>query len=394
LMSAEGGIMTVAYLGAYALTMEKGALLPRLLRLLPYAITIVVWRVIYQRLGYGTHGSPGYIDPGADTALFLVELLQRLPALLGSFLYGVTSSTLYYLPDWGKLVFVLVTVAAIWWTFKVAQQLGLWANPRARFYALGGILALVPVCASPPNDRLLIHAEIGLSGLLAMLFELARQRQLAASTPQGRPIRWTINTLKGVHLIWFPLAMVSTALLMIGMSTSIPNEEALSLPNVDGPGQRYVLLHAPTPMLVGYYHPIRNYYGMRNPESINTIGRGGNEVLSYTVEDEHTLKVVSPVGFIDWMSRDIKNDPFKVGQEVDLGHMKFEVLTVSDKGAPMSIRVHFAKPLTDPSWRFFTWNAQTNTYGPFVMPPSGARFDLAKIDMGALSWRRFKAAWQ
>jgi hypothetical protein len=393
LMAAEGGIVTMGYLGAYALTMDNGPLLRRLLRLLPYAITVVVWRVVYQHLGYGTHGSPGYIDPGADTGRFLVELIQRLPALMTSFFYGVTSSVMVYLPGWGKISYALLSVLAIWWVYRVSDRLGVWASPRARFYALGGVLALVPVCASPPHDRLLIHAEIGLGGLVAMLFEIARQRQAAA--PLGRDIRWTINGLKGVHFIWFPVLMVSSAVLIVGMTIGMPKEEALALPNAtEGAGERFVLLHAPTPMLVGYYHPTRRYFGMRNPESINTIGRGGNEALDYTVEDEHTLKVISPVGFIDWMSRDIQHDPFHVGQEVDLGHMKFTVLTISDNGTPMSIRVHFTQPLTDPTWKFFIWNDKTNSYGPFVMPPVGTHFVLSKIDMTALSSRRLKAAWQ
>lgn len=83
LLAAEAGIATIAYIAAHALCIERGRLLPRLLRLMPYAATALLWRLAYSHLGYGAYGLMGfYVDPAIDPLLYARALFYRFPAYL------------------------------------------------------------------------------------------------------------------------------------------------------------------------------------------------------------------------------------------------------------------------------------------------------------------------
>jgi hypothetical protein len=392
LLSAEGAVATVGYLVAYSITLDKSPWRQRLWSLLPFLIIVVVWRAVYTHLGYGTMGSAGYIDPGADPAGFIKELLIRAPALLAAYLYGITSAILMYLPRTTQILYALGATLAVLAAAWVGHYFKLWAMPLARFYALGAVAALVPVSASQANDRLLIHAEIGLSGLLALLFcQAAKHRQVLGQVATWPP-RIMIWVLGFVHFVYFPILLVGSCVVIIGMTKAMPLEEALALPDAgtNAPA-RYVLLHAPTPMLTSYYPYMRRYFGMNNAASTLTLAKGGNQALSFEVQDASTLLVRSPQGFIDWMSRDIEKEPFRVGQVVDLGHTRITIMAVTDNGTPTAASFWFNKPLTDPSWQFFAWDAGKAAYAPYTLPAPGQTFTLPPISLSELSSRRVKA---
>ena len=88
LLSNEAGVSTFAFLLAYALVLEKGSWLGRILSLLPSVFVIVLWRVIYTCLGYGVSGMGFYIDPGHQPVRFLEHLVGRIPILLSAQLSG------------------------------------------------------------------------------------------------------------------------------------------------------------------------------------------------------------------------------------------------------------------------------------------------------------------
>ncbi|HTU59243.1 MAG TPA: hypothetical protein VMF89_12430, partial [Polyangiales bacterium] len=61
LLSSEMGLATTAFLLGYALFMERGALVPRIAQLRPYALVVVSWQVIYTLAGYGAVASGAYL---------------------------------------------------------------------------------------------------------------------------------------------------------------------------------------------------------------------------------------------------------------------------------------------------------------------------------------------
>ncbi|MDO9235481.1 MAG: hypothetical protein Q7U28_05520 [Aquabacterium sp.] len=185
LMCAEAGIASFAYLGAYALVYESDKpWAPRLKALLPFVITVVIWRVTYTHLGYGSSGSGGYIDPASDPVRFAQTLLLRIPTLL----YASSAG------------------AAVVLSMLVGQYFGLWSTRLARFYGVGALLALIPVCAALPNDRLLLNAEFGLSALLAMLFVQVLPRRRLYTGKLATAAKLLVAVLMTVHLLVYPLA--------------------------------------------------------------------------------------------------------------------------------------------------------------------------------------------
>ena len=51
----------------------------RALALLPFALAVVVWRVLYQNAGFGALGVEFYTDPARDLPAFLNLAVYRLP---------------------------------------------------------------------------------------------------------------------------------------------------------------------------------------------------------------------------------------------------------------------------------------------------------------------------
>ena len=80
ILSAEGGIGICAYLGAYLFTLDQRPWSQRIVHILPFALLVVVWRVIYQLNGYGAAGMDLYVDPGQSPAEFLQRALWAYPA--------------------------------------------------------------------------------------------------------------------------------------------------------------------------------------------------------------------------------------------------------------------------------------------------------------------------
>jgi hypothetical protein len=171
LASAEAGLAALAYVVAYACFMDGGrSLKDRVGSVLPYLVLMVVWRHQYNAWGYGSAELGGYIDPGSDPGRFAHALALRLPTLLIAALTGVTSTVLPALPPVLKPFYATAAVAALAGMWLVSLRLGIWQSKALRFLAFGALLALVPVCAAEPNDRLLLNAELGLSAVLGTVF--------------------------------------------------------------------------------------------------------------------------------------------------------------------------------------------------------------------------------
>src|SRR5882672_1651579 len=103
----------------------------------------MVWRALYDRMGYGAHGSGLYIDPGREPLHFFVSLLERGPVLLlGQFL--MPPAELYTLVPPAQARPILA-FAVLFVVLLFAVLIPLLRRQRvARFWAAGMLLSLVP----------------------------------------------------------------------------------------------------------------------------------------------------------------------------------------------------------------------------------------------------------
>ena len=133
LLSNEAGVSTFAFILAYALVLDKVLWPKRLLSLAPAILTIIVWRIIYQSLGYGVSGIGAmYLDPGHELLKFLYHLpgygiaviAGQLSALLPDVSLGVN---VQYYPII-TIFYIVFTIVAIVLFLPVIRR-----NTIARF---------------------------------------------------------------------------------------------------------------------------------------------------------------------------------------------------------------------------------------------------------------------
>jgi hypothetical protein len=210
LFAGEAALATTAYLGAYALHLDRGRLRERLWALAPYVAVVIAWRAVYVALGYGTFGSGIYFDPGSDPRAFAAALPSRALHLLAGQLALPWSdfATLWpYVSARAVQKSLLVAATAV-----AAVAALLWPLVRrdatARFYATGALLALVPVCSTFPADRLLWFVGVGAMGVVATWL---------AAWPRGLVGRAGAVALVLVHVVLAPplLALRSRSMVTV-----------------------------------------------------------------------------------------------------------------------------------------------------------------------------------
>lgn len=391
LLSAEAAMGAMGYLMAYALVYEENKpLSARLKALLPFVAIVLAWRLTYTHLGFGSMGSGGYIDPVADPLRFAQTMLLRLPALLVAQLYSVSSSIFHLQAYPVQRVYAAVATLAVLLTVLAARRFGLWASPLARFYGLGSVLALVPVCAAETNDRLLLNAEIGLSALLAMLFvAMARNHRLYTGLA-ALGAKALVAVLMFVHLLAFPVMTLASSTLMHKVVRFAAHDEPLSVPDA-GPGsnEQVILVNPPKALFAGYYPVVRRYFGVHNPASMQSLA-SGDQPLSLSVLDERTLRMSGERGFGEAVSRDFLKYPFKVGDVIHAGHFTVTVEAVTPLGKASQVRFDFDTPLTAAPWRMYAW--VDSGYQPFRLPAPGQSVVLPAVDVGKLASRQLRNA--
>src|SRR5262249_33613344 len=132
--------------------------------LVPYAVVLVAWRALRDHWGYGVRDMGLYVDPLTDPGPFAAALVARLPVLLLGQWGLPPSDVAAVLSPRGQTVLWLCALAFAVWLFIVCMPL-LSTNRLTRFWATGMLLAMVPVSATFPMDRLLVLPGIGAFGL-------------------------------------------------------------------------------------------------------------------------------------------------------------------------------------------------------------------------------------
>ncbi len=392
LMAAEATVAVMGYLLAYVLTLEshRSPAYRRFAALLPFVIVLLGWRLIYNQLGYGSENSGGYIDPGVDPWRFTQAMLLRLPALLLAKLFGASSTVFQLLPDQSQTFYAVGALTLIALSVWVGRSYRIWADPLARFWGLGALLALIPVCAAAANDRLLLNAELGLSAVLAMLFRAAwvHRHPLTQVWRKRVVARPVVLALMLVHLLVFPIAKASLAITTPSMLDLAAQVEPLSLPNQSqDPTSQVILINPPKALFVGYYPVIRRYFGLDNAASMQAL-TSGDQTLHLTVLDSTHIRLRGDRGLGESVSRDFKKLPFKVGDSLAAGDFHVTVEAVTASGNASQVVFEFNSPLTEKPWQLFAWG--DHGYAPFTLPAPGQSVTLPPADVGKVIRQQLK----
>ncbi len=394
LLSAEAGIAILAYLAAYAVCIERGSWKQRAASLIPGIATIAGWRIIYQSMHYGAFGSAFYIDPVREPLRFAASIFVNAPALL----FGQ-----WVMPDPGVFAALSMGARIAYWILAVLYLnllvASLWPLLRrdrtARFWALGSLLAVIPVCAvNPGTGRHMIFVGLGALALLAQLVaSLLEQQEHLPAHPAWRLPAWgTSMFLFLIQGIIFPiLVLFLPAVLEGNLYNAMMDLGPLPLSQ----GQDVVVINAPSPGQSIYMLSVRDFYGQSMPAHLRILAPGRSPV-EVTRLDPRTLLVQPEYGYLlnpgartgtsrDWLpvlnpafatqyGESFFRSPYEkipLGTQVKLTGATIQVTALTKDGRPLQIRVTFDRPLEDTTLRWLQWDWSRQKYVPFRLPQVG-----------------------
>ncbi len=377
LLAGEAALGALAYVASWQLTRDRRSTpVARLAALVPYGLLVVAWRLAYRLAGYGAHGSGLYIDPLGSPWAFTKALVERWPLLQGAQWLQIRADAWSLLGRPQQLGVTALGAAGC-----AALLVLLWPLLRrdasARFWALGSALALIPLCAAFPMDRLLLFAGLGAFALLAQLAAApgspgddeaggggsrsSRDPAAAEAAPPGRS-RASTWACRGLLLLHGPLA----AVLLLGGTATLPLFHRLFTVGSDGAptdaavaGQTLVFVHGnefPVVYLTFVRDTVPDAPAPRNVALLSSMHTGS----TLGVVDAHTLRLTMDRPLLatpyDQLMR-APDAPFVAGQRVDTGTFVARVLRVDDRGRPLEVQFTFAAPLDDPRYRWLFWDA-------------------------------------
>ncbi len=185
LAGGEYALTIVAYAVAHTLVVKDSAR-GRAIGALPWLAPVALWLLAYKLGGYGTNHSDAYLDPFRRTGAFVIEAPARLFAQMGDLWFAVPAEGP---PPWGWSAMRARGVGALG---LVAIAAALYAMrpvpPSLRWFALGSVLAIVPVLPAFGTSRLQAGAQVGVAAVLATLIvrtleALARKDERRRITP-------------------------------------------------------------------------------------------------------------------------------------------------------------------------------------------------------------------
>ncbi len=360
LASGESALAITGYLLAHEVFLAQGQWRVRILRLLPYTLIALFWMGYWHQGGYGTAGPGFYIDPVGKPLLFLQEMAYRAPAYLaGQFflppaeVFGALEQpplrSQAMLPALAYALTVLLLMAWVLWPL-------LRRSPLARFYALGLVIAVIPICGSALVSRALWYVGFGAAGLLALYIQ--QYRELGLSARQLRAGKVFAGTMLGLHLWLSPLlfvAMGKSADLLDGLMDS----QTVGLPNADSTPQRLLLISSLShvgnvtfPLLKDQALSLGASPTRPAPAIVKVRGLvdgPGRFILSRP--DANTLVARTETGFTS-----MRASPYgvAVGERFSLDDVEILIRSVSKEAAPTEIVYRF-HPGVLATYRVMAW---------------------------------------
>jgi len=381
LAAGEFAIGTLAYLVSYTVFLDRGQSWRRLGALLPYALVLAAWGVVYARSGAGVSGSGSYVSPWLDVGRFAQVAPLRAAGLLAATLGPLPSELLLLGRAEQQRSWLLCSIAVLG-----AALCTLWSVLRrdriARFWLLGMLLAIVPVTASFPSDRLLLFASVGGMGLVARL--IAPWFDGGARRWQGLPRAAGCLCFGAVHLLLAPLCLPLRAAQMqlLGRALERATECFEQIPDLER--RTVVIVNAPLDAMASYIQAERAFRRAPRPKQLYWLTSAGSS-LRITRPEPNSLVVERSAGFLSTpLERHYRDqaDALRPGAEVRLGPITARVASATGEAKPRAVRFFFAEPLESASYVFLIW--EHDRYQRLALERLAQPLQLPAEDLGAI----------
>ena len=380
----ESVIQAVAYLIAYAWFFDSGSRVTRCKSLAPYAVLLVVWRLAYVVGGYGAAGTSFYTDPVGDPIRFTLLAAERLPVLLSAQLGGLSADLgdllQYAAPAW----VIMLTPLCLAVAFVCAWMLyPFWRSRReVRFWTSGMLLSMLPVCALPPADRLLIGPGVGGSALVAIVLLATLDR---ARETRSRSRRLWAASLAVVHLGIAPLLLPVQAYGLSFVDKYIGDAER-SIPEDENVADKTVVLLNPPTDEFGIYAPMRRRArGGVMPKQLRWIATGDSDLAVRRLDANPVIVRPSRGFFAPGSIGTLRTSQFQshVGDVVALDGLEITTTQVTDDGRPAEAKLAFDAPLDGDGMIWMRWNDRDG-FEPLTLPAIGHVVVVPAINSGSV----------
>lgn len=391
LLSAEAGIATAAYLGAYALVLDRQGRLAGLKALLPAVVVVLCWRLIYSLLGFGADNISLYLDPLNSPIDFLQSLASNYAFLAVSMITSVFRIQSNISPDLVPaftafaLLFVGFCLLLIW---PLLRQ-----DARIRFFVLGCAFAIVPFCAqSEVTARSLPFIAIGFSaGIAAWLVSLVRDNQnIASSFIKRTALIIVIGWHAVVPLVISLMVTFTQNSLLLNPTTA----ENLKQGMTGSDGQRVVYVNYPSAGH-GTMLPYRwAQQGLDIPERIYQLVPGLNSyelkrlgkrefqlnsTAMFAISKEAELHSVGrsehnfDPGYVLLRNQSFTSNSdreYKPGQQIRGTDMTIEILALLD-GLPSEVKIRFDDAVDPDELLWVQWKWRAGRFDVLTVPALG-----------------------
>jgi len=389
LLSAEAGISTCAYLAAHMLFIDRGIWRKRIVAMAPYVAVVLIWRSLWTYLGYGIENAGVYVDPVREPLNFIVAVKNHAPfLLLGQWALPPSEIAImlhpkYWILLWRSALVFLVILAVV--LVPLLRR-----DRAARFWMLGMLLSILPICSTFPSDRLLTFVGIGAMGLVAQFISFV----FGKTEQQPKLLLWRIPALvlAGIfilaHLIIAPLVLPVRAAYPM-MPKKFTAKLMISGPLDDSiKNQDLVIVNPPIAFSVIISSLVWESDNQPTPRHLRILTSSLGRPVKVYRQDAKTLTVRPEWGYYAWaldaMFRD-KEHAFRVGDRVELTGMTVEIRELTSDGRPAEAAFTFAVPLEDPSLRWLQY--KNGNFVPFTPPAVGQTVVLQAEN---LFWNRKK----
>jgi hypothetical protein len=244
LLSAEYGLVALAYIAAYAGVFEPGPLPARLKSVWPHALLGLIWVSIYVALRGGVRDASWYRDPITAPADTILQGLADLPLWLVSQLGGdVASAAVVLQPAVARILALLFFVPLL-----ALLLPPLAASKPARFFATGMLMSCLLLFATVPQDRLLLAASFGGFGWLACFMCGVGEHSSAL-------VRNSALALRVPHLFFAPLGFIP---MLAGVSAIDGATQALAHEATQSGASQAIVVNLPAELMTNAAWSLRN----------------------------------------------------------------------------------------------------------------------------------------
>lgn len=387
-LAGEAALATIGYLVAYALFLDPAPPLRRALSLFPTLLIAAAWQVGYRALGFGVRHSGVYSDPAHAPLAFARSVVGRGVALVGSELGGASADLL----AWGTPLCVIVLLASsavVCVCVAAAARPVLRARRLARFWGTGALLAVLPVCASIPGDRLLLFVSVGMMGFVAELlawYQPAWRRRTVLPPGHARRLVVASRAIVG----GLTLRRIVLALLLLPWRTHSMDILAIAGDDAEAAIDRFgreadtvIFVAVPASPAVSYLSARFSLNHRTIPAHIRWLAENRDPVR-VTRTGPATLRVAPASGFLASADERLYRDdsrPFQVGDTIRLSELTVTIASLTEDRRPASVDFAFDGPLEQPGRLWLTW--RSDRFERFPLPALGGSVMLPATDLAA-----------